>query len=150
MMAVAGPALRDPHGQALDRRAGNSGSLLDHVRRVVGQALGPAGDERAGARMRIARGKLLAQDDVRNSQREHAFRSRPARNPFVGIGAGLRHAGLDLHESAATPDASLAHFAVADGLRDGRVPCAQEIGAEGNDVVGSREIQRRAARASRS
>ncbi len=126
-----------------DDGGAHSGLLLDRFRREVRQAGGPAGDQRAGSRSRTLRRELFAQDDVRNAQRQRAFRSRPARNPLVGVGAGLRHARLDLHEFCPASGAALAHLAVTYRLRDRRVPGAEEIGAKGNHIVGAAEIERR-------
>ena len=128
--------------EALDDSGRHAGLLLDRFRRVVRQARGPAGDERTGARSGALRRELLAQDDVSDAQRQHAFHSRPARNPFVGVGAGLRHARFDLHEFCAASGAALAHLAVTDRLRNRRVPGAEEIGAEGDHIVGAGEIER--------
>ena len=43
---------------------------------------------------------------------------------------------------ARRPGLPLAHLSVTDRLRHRRVPGAQEIGAEGNDIVGAGQIER--------
>ncbi len=65
----------------------------------------------------------------------------PARNPFVGVGAGLGHARFHLHELPAAAGAALAHFAIANRLRDRRIPSAKKIAAEGDQVIGASEIE---------
>ena len=64
-------------------------------------------------------------------------------HPLVGIRAGLRHAGFDLHERSAHAGPALPHLAVADALRHGRVPRAEEISAEAEDVPRVRQIEGR-------
>ena len=86
--------------------------------------------------------ELLAQDDMRDAQRQRAFHSRPAGNPLIGVGAGLRHTRFDLHEFCAAAGTALAHLAVTDRLRDGRVPGSEKIGAEGNHIIRAGKIER--------
>ena len=142
MMATADPLCVISCASRLMTAAGHSGLLFDRFGRVVGQARGPAVDERAGARSRALRRELFAQDDVRDAQRKGAFHSRPAWNPLVGIGAGLRHPRFHLHEFCPAPGAALAHLAVTDRLRHRRVPGAEEISAEGDHIVGAAKIER--------
>ena len=131
--------MREP----LDYGSRHAGLLLYRFGRVVGQARGPAGDERAGAGSRALRRELLAQDDMRDAQRQRAFHSRPAGNPLIGVGAGLRHTRFDLHEFCAAAGAALAHLAVTDRLRHGRVPGAEEISAEGDYIIRASKVERR-------
>ena len=77
-----------------------------------------------------------------DAQRQRAFHSRPASNPLIGVGAGLRHTRFDLHEFCAAAGAALAHLAVTDRLRHGRVPGAEEIGAEGDDIICAGQVER--------
>ena len=99
--------------------------------RVVGEAAAPSRRSSAPARPAASAGRsLLAQDHVREAEREHAFGARPDRHPLVGARAGLRHARLDLDERAAHARPALPHVAVRRALRDRRVPGAEEIGAE--------------------
>src|ERR1700719_530269 len=97
--------------------------------------------------MGVVRKFLVVQNHVGYAQREYALHPRPAGNPFIGTGAGLRHARFDLREPAAAAWAALTHLAVTYRLRHGRVPSAQEIGAEGEQVIGAGEIERGKLRA---
>ncbi len=106
-------ALRDLVGETLDDSGAHSGLLLHRFRRELRQTRRPAGDERTGARARTLRDEFLTQDDMSDAQRQRTLGSRPARDPLVGIGAGLRHARFDLHKFCAASGAALAHFAIA-------------------------------------
>ena len=130
--------MREP----LDYSGRHARLLLYRFRRVVRQARGPAGNERAGSRSGTLRRELLAQDDMRDAQRQRAFHSGPAGNPLIGVGAGLRHTRFDLHEFCAASGAALAHLAVTYRLRHRRVPGAEEIGAEGDHIIGAAKIER--------
>ena len=96
---------RRPFGQlarqALDALRGDAGDLLDLRGRVVGEAARPAVDGGAGAPRGIAGAQLARDHRVRQAEREDAFGARLDRHPFVGAGAGQRHARLDLREPAA-------------------------------------------------
>ena len=59
------------------------------------------------------------------------------------VGAGLRHARFHLHEFCPASGPALAHLSVTDRLRHRGVPGAEEIGAEGDDIVGAAQIERR-------
>ena len=76
-------------------------------------------------------------------KREHSFGARPDRDPFVRVGAGLRHARFDLDESASNAGTSLTHLAERLRMSHGRVPRAEEIGAEADDEARFREVERR-------
>ena len=67
--------------------------------------------------------------------------SRPRGNPLVGVGAGLRHPALDLHELPPIARATLAHRSVADVVCNRRVPRAKEVRAEAQHVVRPCEIE---------
>ena len=69
-------------------------------------------------------------------QRQRAFGARPRGQPFVGIGAGQRHARLNLHEVSAMAIAALAKLAVGLCIAHRRTPGAEKVGAEGYDQVG--------------
>ncbi len=130
--------MREP----LDHSGRHAGLLLYRFGRVVRQARGPAGDERTGAGSAALRHELLAQDDMRDAQRQRAFRAGPTGNPLIGVGAGLGHTRFDLHEFCAAARAALTHLAVTDRLRHGGVPGAKEISAEGDYIIRAGKVER--------
>src|SRR5580698_8080007 len=131
--------MREP----LDYSNRHAGLLLYRFGRIVGQARGPTGDERAGAGRSALWRELLTQDDMRNAQCQRAFHTGPASNPLIGVGAGLRHTRFDLHEFCAAAGAPLAHHSVTDRLRHARVPGAEEISSEGDDISRASKVERR-------
>ena len=102
----------------------------------------PAVDERSGAPAGARRPQLRGHDHVRQPEREHAFGPRLHRHPLIGVRTGLRHPRLDLHEHAADSGTALPHQPVAMPLRRRRVPRAEEVGAEAEDVSRIRQIER--------
>ena len=62
--------------------------FLDCSGRVIRKSGSPTRDLRAGARSRSLRRELLA-NDMGNAQRECSFRSGAARDPLIGVCAGL-------------------------------------------------------------
>src|SRR5690348_17762383 len=86
---------------------------------------------------------MLAQNDVRESQRQIAFGTRPRRNPFVRISSRLRHSWFDLHEFPAVTGASLPHIAVGESVGHRGVPRAEKIGAKRDYVIRMSQIERR-------
>ena len=97
-----------------NRRRAYSGLLFDFSRRALHQACGPSGDLISRTRGLRLGGELLAQNHMRNTQGQHAFCSRPACDPLIGIRAGLRHARLDLHKLTAASWSPPAHLTVTD------------------------------------
>ena len=103
--------------ETLDAAGRNAGDLFHLLGRVLGEARTPSLDEPTSA-TGARRLKLRRDDDVREPERQHTFGPRPDWHPFVGVGTGLRHARLDLHERAADAGAALSHEAVALRVRD--------------------------------
>ena len=129
-------------GDPLDACGGDPGPLFDLGRRERRQPGRPALDDRPGAAGAGRRRQAIAQDDVGQPQGHGALGARPHRQPFVGAGPGLRNPWLDLDELGA--DRLLApHAPVGGVLRQRRVPGAEEVGAEADDVARSREIEGR-------
>ncbi len=77
---------------ARDRLGANARLLRHALRHVIRQTFRPAGNEGSSARAQLAGTELFAQDDMSHAQRQHALPTRVAGDPFVGVGAGLRHA----------------------------------------------------------
>src|SRR5204862_6758134 len=69
--------------------------------------------------------------------------SCPTRHPLAGGGCRRRLARLDLPQLAAHAGTPLADLAVRRVLSDHRSPCAEEIGAERDDIARSIEIEGR-------
>src|SRR5438132_451915 len=103
----------------------------------------PSIDERARAAGGPGRPQLLLENDVCETECQHALRARRHRHPLVGIRAGLRHARFNLHERAADARAPLPHPPVRDALRHRRIPRPEKIGAEAQHVSRARQIERR-------
>src|SRR5580658_237569 len=83
---------------------------------------------------------------MRDAESEYALCSGFARNPLVSICARLRHARFNLHKLSASSRTAPAHLAVTYRLRNRRVPSAEKIGAERNDIVRSAEFEGRQRR----
>ena len=80
---------------------------------------------------------------MRDAQRQRSFHSWPASNPLIAVSAGLRHTRFHLHEFCPAAGAALAHLAITDRLRHGRVPGAEKISAEGDDIIRAAKVERR-------
>ena len=120
----------------------HTSNLFNPLGRIVRQPFIPSGQQPNGAGRRAEREELLGHDEMRQAQGKNPFGARPDGHPLVGICTGLRHAGFDLHERSAYAGSTAAHLTVADALRHRRIPCAEEISAEAEDVPGVGEIKR--------
>src|SRR5262249_13951843 len=109
---------------ASDRCRLNTVLFLDRLRRIGGKV---------DARKRGP--QLFIHDDVRDAERDGSFGSWRTGNPFIRIRAGLRDARFELHEFAALSRTPFAHGTVTNRLRHDRVPGAEKVRTERNDVV---------------
>jgi hypothetical protein len=108
-------------GEARYEAAGNSGDPA-----YLGVIVGLDGrDQRRG---QIARVILALQQLTRKTQREHAFGARRDDDPPIGVRAGQRHLGFDLHEHTARCCSAKAGVLPRGGNR--RVAGAEKIVAE--------------------
>jgi hypothetical protein len=78
---------------------------------------------------------------MRKSKCEYSLCSGLHRYPLVGICSRLRHSRLDLYELRPDARTSLPHFSVCQAVGHGRVPCTEEVCAERQHVMRSREVE---------
>src|SRR5206468_12253379 len=128
--------------EARDSRGLHARESFDGLGRVVRQAPRPPFYKRAGSSRRLGLPQTLVQDHVSQAQHQRAFGAGPGGDPLVGARSGQRHSRFHLDELAADSGASLPHLAVPYGLGYWRIPGTEEIGAERNQVVRGREVER--------
>ena len=124
----------------LDARRRHPGERRHLVGRVVRETRCPAVDERVRA-AGGGRTKLVAQNDVRETKRQHTFGTRRRCHPLVGARAGGCDTRFNLHERTAYAGTSALHAPVCRAVRDRRVPRAKKIRTEPHHVRGVGEVE---------
>ena len=108
-----------------------------HCRRCV-----PGEQRLQPARVRRNGGEPLAHDDRSEREGEQPLGARRRRHPLVGIQPRERHARPHVHElrHPRLPGGEAVRLAERVLIADGGQPGVEEVGTEGEDVAGAREV----------